>query len=58
MHGLKAFFNNVGYIEYTAYGKYVSCRVYILKDIIYEIIPHLYQYPIQSTKFIYYYLKQ
>lgn len=40
MHSLKAFFNNVGNIEYTANRKYVSYRVYKLRDIIHVIIPH------------------
>lgn len=56
MHSIKAFFNNVGNIEYTADRKYVSYRVYKLKDIINVIIPHFELYPLQSSKYVYYYL--
>lgn len=54
MSKIMQFFNNVGHIEYTSNGKYVSYRVYKIKDILNEIIPHFERYPLQSTKYIYY----
>lgn len=53
---IKKFFNNVGHIEYTSDGKYVSYRVYKIKDITNEIIPHFDCFPLQSTKYISYFL--
>lgn len=50
------FFNNVGHIEHSSDGKYVSYRVYKTKDIVNEIIPHFDSYPLQSTKYISYFL--
>jgi len=56
MHSLKAFFNNVGNIEFSQEGRYVSYRVYKTKDIVNEIRPHFESYSLQSSKFIYYIL--
>ena len=54
MKKVKQFFNNVGHVEHTPDGKYVSYRVYKTKDIINEIMPHFDRYPLQSTKLVYY----
>lgn len=56
MYALKAFFNNVGHIEYTSNGKYVSYRVYSNKNIVQTILPHFENYPLHSTKYIYFVL--
>lgn len=56
MHALKAFFNNVGHIEYTSDNKYVSYRVYTNKDIVQTILPHFESYPLHSEKYIYFVL--
>ena len=54
MRILKGYFNNIGHIEYSPDGKYVSYRVYKIEDILKEIFPHFNCYPLQSTKHIYY----
>jgi hypothetical protein len=56
LHAIKGFFKGVGNIEYTADKRYVSYRVKKLSDIIQVIIPHFEKYPLQSTKFIPFYL--
>jgi hypothetical protein len=56
LHSLKAFFKGVGNIEYVANKQYVSYRVKKLSDILKVIIPHFDKYPLQSTKFISFYL--
>lgn len=56
LHAIKLFFKNVGNIEYTADKQYVSYRVYKLSDIVKVIIPHFTEYPLQSTKFVSFYL--
>jgi len=54
MNKVMQFFNKVGHVEYTPDGRYVSERVYKIKDIIKEIIPHFDSYSLQSSKYIYY----
>jgi len=56
LHAIKVFFKGVGNIEYTADKRNVSYRVKKLSDIIKVIIPHFDKYPLQSTKFIPFYL--
>jgi len=54
LHALKAFFKDAGYIVYSEH--YVAYRVEKLSDILNYIIPHFTAYPLQSTKFIPFYL--
>jgi hypothetical protein len=54
LHSVRSFFNGVGNIEYK--GNYVSFRVKKVSDILQFIIPHFDKYPLQSTKFISFYL--
>lgn len=56
LRAIKLFFKGVGNIEFTADKQYVSYRVYKLSDINKVIIPHFDTFPLQSTKFISYYL--
>ena len=56
MYDLKAFFHDVGHIEYTSDNKYVSYRVYSNKDIVQTILPHFENYPLHSAKYIYFVL--
>jgi len=54
LHYLKAFFNNVGRLTYSKH--YIAYRVEHFSDIRDVIIPHFSTYPLQSTKFISFYL--